>query len=134
MWLIVAELSIKARWQDAPLVLQDFSQSNKHKCTYLVSNTRMKKEIYYIMSCPITKGISTGNLKTNYFPWPILMRTDCRTSNFCMLLIVPYFSRFKAAINCLVYVSFAIKSLEAKKFRFFEKNMDTGSWLPNKFY
>ena len=86
---------MKARWRDASLALRDFSRSNKHNCIYLVSNSRMKKEIYYVMTRAITKGILTGNLKTILFllPWPILMRTDFRTSNFRTLLIIPYFSR-----------------------------------------
>ena len=33
----------------------------------VVSNSRMKKEIHYIQTRPITKAISTGNLKQSYF-------------------------------------------------------------------
>ena len=45
-----------------------------------------------MLTCPIIKVISTGNLiKVSFFlPSPILMRTDCRTSNFRTLLILPY--------------------------------------------
>ena len=52
----------------------------------------MKKEIHYVLTCPIIKVISTGNLITVlvFFPSPILMWTDCMTSNFRTLLILPY--------------------------------------------
>ena len=37
MWLIVRQLHIIAGWWDAPLAFRDFSQNNKHDCSWLVA-------------------------------------------------------------------------------------------------
>ena len=49
------------------LALLEFNQSNKHNA---ISDSRMEKEMHYILNRQITKGISTDNLKIDLFLLP----------------------------------------------------------------
>ena len=50
------------------LALREFTQSNKHNAP--TSNSRMEKEIHYVLTRQITEKIPTGNLKTVSFLLP----------------------------------------------------------------
>ena len=52
------------------LALREFNQSNKHNA---ISDSRMEKEMHYILNRQITKGISTDNLKIVLFLLPLLI-------------------------------------------------------------
>ena len=52
------------------LALREFNQSNKDNA---ISDSRMEKEMHYILNRQITKGISTDNLKIVLFLLPLLI-------------------------------------------------------------
>ena len=57
---IVGQLPIKARWRDAPLALQDFSQSNKQKMRFQLALNK----IFYPNPPPLTHWQSKNPQRT----------------------------------------------------------------------